>query len=201
MIGGWLIYFVARQPAGSGILSSVPIMAALLVSVGWVTTALLTNWNNQREHTIATISSSKDENAKKWDEIRSRLPDDQELPLPDQPPLSLDKDDDFYKKVMDQLLNDFDFIALGVFKGVYDESMMYSALANDFIDLYNMTTHYIRYVQIRDKDNEVWVEFERLSRNWIARPPRPPVSEVASVIRLLAILALLDAVAVYLRWH
>jgi|HubBroStandDraft_1064217.scaffolds.fasta_scaffold114558_1 hypothetical protein len=64
----------------------MPIIAAMLVSVGWVVTALMTNWNNRREHTIEMITTSKDENAKRWGE----------------PPLNLGKDDDFYKNVVER---------------------------------------------------------------------------------------------------
>jgi hypothetical protein len=56
------------------------------------------------------------------------------LPLPGEPSLNLDKNHQLYKKNVERLLNDFDFIALGAFKGVYDEHMLYSALANDFVD-------------------------------------------------------------------
>jgi hypothetical protein len=177
--GTGLVLFTIRQPDSSNLPKAMPIIAAMFVSVGWVVTALMTNWNNQREHTIEMITNSKDENAKKWETIKRYLPGEAELPLPGEPPLTLGKDDEFYKKVVERLLDDFDFISLGTFKGVYDEHMLYSALGNDFLDLYSMTKRYIRYVQVEDKDDQVWREFARLCLQWGAScPPPPPVSRV-----------------------
>ncbi len=178
----------------------MPIIAAMLVSVGWVVTALMTNWNNQREHTIETITTSKDENAKRWATIKRKLPGEAELPLPGEPPLNLGKDDDFYKNVVERLLNDFDFTALGTFKGVYDEHMLYNALANDFIDLYSMARRYIRYVQVEDKDDEVWREFVRLCLQWGAgRPAPPPAGRVRRAWKL-AVWSTIEYVVAGYKW-
>jgi hypothetical protein len=185
LAGFVLVIFIMRQPTSSTLPKAVPIIAAMLVSVGWMVTALMTNWNNQREHTIEMITTSKDENAKRWAIIKQRLPGEQELPLPGEPPLNLDKDDHFYKTVVERLLNDFDFIALGTSKGVYDRYMLYNALANDFLDLYKMAKRYIRYAQITDKDNEVWLEFVKLCVTWGAdRPLAPKENQVNRAWRI-----------------
>lgn len=192
--------WIAGDATAGHLQSAVPILAALLVSIGWMVTALLTNLNNQRGRTIDTITTSKDGNAACWDIINEYVPSKTQLPLPDEPPLNFPDDHALYKTV-DKLLNDFDFIALGATKGVYDTDMLYSALVNDFLDLQDTTRNYISQVQTQRNDPEIWIEFCKLCDKWRAEPARLASGDIVATIVILLAAAVADAIAIFLRWR
>ena len=106
------------------------------------------------------------------------------MPLPNEPPLCFPEDHEIYATV-DQMLNDFDFVALGVFKGVYDEDMFWSAVANDFVDLYKTARRYIKHTQAAKRDPEIWSDFSKLSVKWGGdRAPSPRPRQVGRAWKL-----------------
>lgn len=192
--------WIAKDANTAHLQNAIPILAALLVSIGWMVTALLTNLSNQRERTIRTITTSEAGIAACWDVINSYLPSGTHLPLPDGSPLNFPEDHPLYKTI-DKLLNDFDFIALGALKGVYDTDMLYSAVANDFLDLQSTARDYIRQAQIEGNDPEIWADFSKLCNAWRSRSARREPGELAAAMTVLLLAAAADGVAIALRWR
>jgi hypothetical protein len=145
---------------------AAPVIGSLIVALGWIVASENTIRNSQHDQTIKAILSLKGpENERCWKLILKDLPGANDvLALPDSG-LIYSESNRLYDAV-DNLLNEFDFIALGARKGVYDRRMLRSALENDFITLYDLAANYISHTQRVEGDGEIWLDFCRLSTSW-----------------------------------
>jgi Domain of unknown function (DUF4760) len=138
----------------------------LIVAIGWIVTSENTIRNSQRDQTIKIVTSTNHTHKAEWAIVYKYLPGaDDVLALPGESSNYLDRKHELYAAV-DDLLNDFDFVAVGALCGVYDRTMLRNNLEPDFTTLYDLARRYIRYTQESEDDFEIWRPFCRLSENW-----------------------------------
>lgn len=150
---------------------AAPVIGALLVAVGWMVTSLNTVANNEKEHTLDLIATRRadEKSDERWKLIRHHFPrvDDVLEPRKNNP--SYASDDELYSAV-DKELNDGEFIAVGAFRGVYDNAMLRNELELQFFKLQKVAELYISDVRARDKDDEIWICFSKLCADWRRGP-------------------------------
>ncbi len=145
---------------------AAPIIGSLLVAFGWIVTSENFIKHNKRDQVLKNLTDSRGQNQKRWDLIYGYLPDPSDtLPLPGESTAYPNANHELYKTV-DDLLNDFDFLAFGAEEGVYDERLLRAAMEPDFSLLYSTAERYIKYTQESQHDPEIWAPFCRVTKRW-----------------------------------
>jgi hypothetical protein len=178
------VWFVAEGWHDHDSARAAPVIGALLVAIGWMVTSENTIQNSARDHTIRVLLDyQSDESVKLWKTIRTFVPRPTALKLPGESDGYGEPDHEVFQAV-DKQLDAYDFIALGVRFGVYNDSMLESALRPNFFDLYNLAGNYITYTRTLTGDQEVWAEFTSLCLNWRASSPVPGESWIRRALRI-----------------
>jgi hypothetical protein len=146
---------------------AAPVIGSLLVAIAWIVTAQHTVQVRMRDHTIGVIRECQGDEAKhRRALIRKYLPQQHAvLELPGESPEYGSPDHEIYRAVDDQL-DAFDRIALGVKYGLYDDAMLKGALKTTFRELHDLADRYIQYTQDSENDADIWRDFSGLSAKW-----------------------------------
>lgn len=157
---GWLIY----EGYPGNIWHAAPIIGSLLVAAGWMVTNLNTMRSNEIEHTLKLLEryGLSTESIRRWDIINSYDPETTVLEPPGEY-VTVPRDRDAYE-ALDGELDDCEYIATGVLKGVYDDKMLRHELEQSFFTLYRFGRKYIAHERLEDK--LYWIRFTTVCEKW-----------------------------------
>jgi hypothetical protein len=174
---------------------AAPVIGSLLVAVGWMVTSLNVIRNRELEYTLRILADYRvsPESKTRWEIINGFLETKQTLSLKG-------NEDEPISGAVDGELNDYEFIASGAVRGIYDEAMLKYELGSDFLLLYRLAERYIQEFQADNDDTEIWEYFCKLCKKWIAEVETATDHSEKLAELFLCAAALAALFAPILRW-
>lgn len=168
-----LLIAEARSAAGGNLWHAAALGGSILVTIGWIVTSANTIRNSQLQQTISVILSrtGNGDVERHWGTIHKYLPNDTAILEPGTnniPPYS-ERQSDLYRSV-EYILDDYDFIALGVNSGIFDGWMIDNAMGYKFAFFYKQTRKYIEHHR-EIVGNDLWIEYTSVCERWSKCPP------------------------------
>lgn len=146
---------------------------SILITIGWIVTSANVTKNSQRQHTISAALAYNNNRtvSEHWKTIRRYFPDETAVLEPgvNRVPPYQDRTHPLYRAI-DYILDEYEFMALGVNTEAFDAYMVDNAMGYKFAYFYKQMRNYIEHCR-RTAGNELWLEYTSLCDRWSKCPP------------------------------
>ena len=141
-----------------------------MASVGWIFGQRQNRKLSRLEHTFNVLNSYR-HNQEHWDAIQRVivLAKNKTLPMPEE------AGRENAVAVLRKLLVHYEFIAVGVFSGGLDETMIRECDRGNIVNLYKNSQNFIKELRRARKRPTIYRNLQDLAERWEGKKPRWPV--------------------------